>query len=381
MARIAIVSQWLLGHLVPALGIGAELAERGHDVSVLSPDSFRPLVEQAGLRFVEVICGKYPHKFMDATLRETDEIYKQLHPDLVLCDSALSAPAYAAEKRGLPWVSYQTAVYTSDEHLPGVKRVNERMRTIYQQELNTLRHDYGLPPLTDMARTRGDLAGLSAELHLMLFLEELLSEQVELPHGSQIVGPCAFEPEASAPYTMAARDPQLPNVVVCTSSADKPGYAELTQRYVEQALTAFPQGTAQVYLVADEAVANLVGSTPDHVHWVQSFPNHHLLFPHADVIVTHGGCGTLQKAIRCQVPMVVIPLGIDHIRLAERCEELGIAKVMRMEAMHAELLQQSATQALQDVEMKQKLAQLSGKVDEQRSNRRAADEIEKQLAR
>ncbi|GIQ69326.1 glycosyltransferase [Xylanibacillus composti] len=381
MARIAVVSQWLLGHIVPALGIGAELARRGHEVSMLAAAPFRALIEQAGLKHVEIVCGKYPHKFMEAALNEIDALFASMQPDLVLCDSALSAPAYAAEKRGLPWVSYQTAVYIPDEQVPGVQRVNERLRAMYRDELNALRQQHGLPPLADEVRTRGDFAGLSADLHLMLFLEELLPGPVELPRGSRIVGPCTFEPESAIPLARPARSTELPNIIVCTSSADKPGYTEKTRCYLEHALAAFPEGSAQLYMAADAGIVDLAGGFGAHVRWVGSHPNHHLLFPYADVIVTHGGCGTLQKAIRHGVPTIIIPLGSDHIRLAERCAELGIAKVMSLEAINAESLRRAVQQALADQQMKQSIARLSGKVDEQNSNRRAADEIEKRLLR
>lgn len=381
MARIAVVSQWLLGHIVPVLGIGAELVKRGHEVTMLAPASFRALIEQAGLTYVEVVCGKYPHKFMDATLAEMDAVIEAIRPDLLICDSALSAPAYVAEKRGLPWVSYQTAVYTPDDQVPGSKRVNDRMRALYRDELNALRHNYGLPALADPARTRGDLAGISGGLHLMLFLEELLSGPVKLPPGSQIVGPCTFEPELDVPIAQPDRKPTLPNVVVCTSSADKPGYAEKTTRYLECVLAAFPEGTAHLHLTAEAKITEIAGASAAHVNWVTTYPSHHLLFPSADVIITHGGCGTLQKAIRHQVPIIVISLGTDHVHLAERCEELGIAKVISLDKLDAASLRHTVEQALSDEEMKRRLVRLSAKVDEQESNHRSADAIEKQLAR
>lgn len=380
MARIAIVSQWLLGHIVPILGVGAELANRGYEVLMLSHPSFRPLIEKAGLTYIEVSCGKYPHKFMADTLRELDLVMNQVKPDLIVCDSALSAPAYVAEKKRIPWVSYQTSVYWPDHLVPGVKAVNERMRALYAKELNALRQSYGLSCMTDPLRTRGDLAGKSSELHLMLFLEELMPAKTQLPPGSKIMGPCNFEPDSAAAPVCRRNVSGQPHLVLCTSSADKPGYGQITARYVDCALEAFAAQEVQLSILTHIPYANET-SLDSNVHWITAFPNHHLLFPHADLIITHGGCGTLQQAIRYGIPMIIIPLGSDHTLAAKRCEELGIAIVMAVESIDAGSLGCAVNRALSDDGMKARIKRLSGKLDDIKSNRRCADEIEKILVR
>ncbi len=446
MARIAIVSQWLLGHIVPALGVGAELAGRGHEVCVLSPPAFQHLVEQAGLTYIEVTRGKYPHKFMAETLREMHAALKAVQADIVVCDSALSAPAYVAEKNGMRWISYQTSPYWPDYLVPGVPAVNERLRALYAKELDELRAGYGLPPISDPMRTRGDLAGISPYLHLMMFLEALLPQGIALPAASRVVGPCGFEPPTAANHGRSpvagagagraalgsaaaaaaaeqAADPgrvaasalsavegerlasgsalsaaetgpivsdrgpaassrhwriasRRPHLVICTSSADKPGYRQITRNYVAGALQAFSGSEIDLTVLAHLPYAEET-PLPANVQWLTEYPNHHLVFPRADLILTHGGCGTLQKAVQYGVPMIIIPLGADHILVARQCEALGLARVLEPERIDAEMLRRIVRQGLEDIEWKKRVGRFAAQGNVNRSHRLSADEIER----
>lgn len=379
MARIIIVSQWLLGHLVPALGLGAELQRRGHSVCVLSAASFRPLIEEAGLEFREIRHGKYPQKFVTETLLEMQAVLEAVEFDLMICDSGLCAPAYIAEKRGVPWASYMTAAFWPDRVMPGVPHVNARMRTMFEKAANEARACIGLPPLADFARTRGDLAGLSPDAHLMMILAELNPFPNEVPPSSVFIGPCSYGPDrgpGTRPVT--ARGHDGPCIVVCTTSADRSGYRETTEAYVEAALRAFSGQPGRLLVSVHTPYA---GETPlaDNVEWVTTVPNHDLLFPQADLIITHGGCGTLQKAIRYGVPLVIVPLGPDHAWAAARCTELGIAETIEPERMSAETLEKTVCRLLAGGREKENIRRLSPKVDGRASNWLGADTIESLL--
>lgn len=52
------------------------------------------------------------------------------------------------------------------------------------------------------------------------------------------------------------------------------------------------------------------------------------LFPRCQAIVCHGGFGTLMGGLAAGIPVVVVPTGADHFVNAERCEALGLGRVV-----------------------------------------------------
>ncbi len=325
-----------MGHVIPIAGVGATLVKRGHKVKMMASETFQAVIEQAGMTFIEVEQGRYPQKFMDRTLQECEEKLQHTHIDLVICDSALAPPAYWAEKHHIPWVSYQTSIFWPDQTMPGKTAFNHRMRTLYEKELNTLRQQHELPLLDHPFRTRGDGAGLSPYLHVLMCLPALFPANMELPPHSVIVGPCAYMPPHSSSHSLTnwkqkINESQHPHIVVCTSSAPKDGYREGMDRYIITAIDAFSHQPVQVTILEHEP-PNI--SLPSNVHWVNDAnPNHHHIFPFADIIITHGGLGTLQKAIQHHVPSVIIPLGEDHHLIAKQCESIGISSLLQLEQL------------------------------------------------
>ncbi len=69
------------------------------------------------------------------------------------------------------------------------------------------------------------------------------------------------------------------------------------------------------------------GPQPPHVRLERNVP-HHALLPRCDVVVTHGGFGTIMGCLAAGVPRVVIPVQGDQPRNARRCADLGVGRVV-----------------------------------------------------
>ena len=67
------------------------------------------------------------------------------------------------------------------------------------------------------------------------------------------------------------------------------------------------------------------GPQPPNVHLERYVPQS-LLFPRCDLVVTHGGSGTVMTALDHGLPMVIVPVSADQPDNARRCEQLGVAK-------------------------------------------------------
>src|SRR4029079_18134362 len=50
---------------------------------------------------------------------------------------------------------------------------------------------------------------------------------------------------------------------------------------------------------------------PSHVHVVESVP-HGAVFPHVGLVISHGGHGTVIRALAAGVPVMVVPISRDQ---------------------------------------------------------------------
>ena len=69
------------------------------------------------------------------------------------------------------------------------------------------------------------------------------------------------------------------------------------------------------------------GRQPEHVHVEQWIPQS-LLLPHTDLVVSHGGSGTVIAALAHGLPQVVIAMGADQMHNADRVKALGVGRAL-----------------------------------------------------
>jgi UDP:flavonoid glycosyltransferase YjiC (YdhE family) len=69
------------------------------------------------------------------------------------------------------------------------------------------------------------------------------------------------------------------------------------------------------------------GPQPEHVHVEQWVPQA-VLLPHTDLVVSHGGSGTVVAALAHGLPQVVIAMGADQMHNADRVQALGVGRAL-----------------------------------------------------
>jgi UDP:flavonoid glycosyltransferase YjiC (YdhE family) len=72
------------------------------------------------------------------------------------------------------------------------------------------------------------------------------------------------------------------------------------------------------------------GGQPPNVHVERYIPNT-LLLPHCDLVLCHGGSGTVMDALSLGLPLVLVPIAADQPENARRCMELGVARIVEPE--------------------------------------------------
>jgi MGT family glycosyltransferase len=90
------------------------------------------------------------------------------------------------------------------------------------------------------------------------------------------------------------------------------------------------------------------GEQPAHVHIERYIPQN-MLLPLCDLVITHGGSGTMLDTLSLGLPMVIIPIFADQPINAQLCAELGVARVVTPEGRTQHELAQEIRNATQEV--------------------------------
>jgi MGT family glycosyltransferase len=191
-----------------------------------------------------------------------------------------------------------------------------RTADVWLPSLNDLRHRRGLDPL-DHAFD----AYLCADRLLVQTCEAFDFPITPAPGNLRYVGPALDAPdwvegeEWMSPW--AADDPR-PLVVVSLSST-----FQNQRRTLQQAITALGMLEVRGLVTLGPAMQTESFDVPQNVVVVEAAP-HGQVFPHADAFVTHGGHGSVMKALAHGVPLVALPMGRDQDDTAIRIVERGL---------------------------------------------------------
>ena len=89
------------------------------------------------------------------------------------------------------------------------------------------------------------------------------------------------------------------------------------------------------------------GPQPASVHIERYVPQASLL-PHCQLVISHGGSGSVMGALAHGLPMVVIPMGADQPLNAARCATLGVAHVLDAAAATHATVREAVSRVLED---------------------------------
>lgn len=254
-------------------------------------------------------------------------LFADWKPDLLVREQTEFAGLLAAERLGLPHAVIQVSAWRG---LAG--------NQILAAPLNRLRVTLGLPP-------DPDLTMLYRHALLLPFPPRLLDPALGLPPTAHFV--------RHVPYDLDHPSDRLPDWV---ASIDRRPliYATLGTAYnrdtalLQTILNAFHDEPVSLLLtVGGNQDPASFGPQPPHIH-VERYLPQSLAFPHCDLVVTHGGSGTVRTALSHGLAMVITPIAADQPENARRCAELGLARVIASEKRTASAIREAAMDVLQD---------------------------------
>jgi UDP:flavonoid glycosyltransferase YjiC (YdhE family) len=316
------------GHAYPLLPIADAVRAAGHTVAFASgmsttpevdargftmlgksviasdaPQSIAPLVELEIERQYGVLRDHFAGRWARFQATRVVELSAEWQPDLIVCDEVDFGSMIAAERLGLPHAT--VLVIAAGSFI---------RPDVVADALDTLRAEHGLPP-------DPGLEMLSRHLVLSPFPPSFRDPAYPLPLNA-----LSLRLEAAGPADAGGTPPWLadlpdrPTVYFTLGTVFNTESGDLFSR-VLTGLRELPINV--IVTVGRQIDPGSFGPQPDNVR-IERFVPQAALLPHCDLVVNHGGSGSVIGALAHGLPLVVIPMGADQSLNAARCEQLGV---------------------------------------------------------
>jgi UDP:flavonoid glycosyltransferase YjiC (YdhE family) len=314
------------GTVPPVLAVAQQLVARGDAVTILSQASVRDRAEGAGCRFVEARLPDYDRNVEleqqftvgVRAIAGTDlgedllAIARGADVDVVVVDPNLAGALAAAESLPRPSVVLLHSVYATF--------VDEWFGTLWPilgEPINAARAHFGRGPCDSWASLFDDHELIISPVPATFDVPTTRTRPPQLQSFGFLV------PTHNASSTKIEFPPgDSPAVLVGLTTT----YHELAGR----TLRAIIDGLAMLDVRAIVTTAGYLpdnGADAEHIRIVDRIP-HSAALSQADVMVCHGGMGSVAAALAAGVPLVCVPMSRDQPLNANRAAQLGAAVVI-----------------------------------------------------
>jgi MGT family glycosyltransferase len=381
------------GHVFPAISLGRALLGRSHAVTIETWEERRAAVEGAGLGFAAAEEYRmFPPPDPDSAdgehaaeaARALLPLLEEMQPHVVVSDILTLAPSLAAEKAGVPLATLIPHIYPVVE--PGlpffavglqpprtplgraVWRTGQRALDIGlehgRRDLNRQRQRLDLPPVEHFH------GGISTELALVGTFPQLEYPR-QWPAGVEITGPMTFE----VPHPDIELPPgEAPLVLVAPSTAHDSG-----NHLVRTALAALANERVRVVATTNRVVPQSPIEVPANavlVDWL----SYSQLMPLASLVISHGGHGTVARALSAGTPVLICPIIGDMSETAMRVSWAGCGLSLPWRLCQPTPLRWAAQRLIDDPSFALRAQELATWAKEHDGAERGAELVE-QLAR
>lgn len=335
--RILVIGDSMsLAHVGRAIVVAKRLVEEGAEVVFATGPAHQELARLEGFEAREVFC--VPPEYAHAAIRKGSHIFdlvtlkryvnsdlaliRSVRPELIIGDMRLSLNI-SAELAGIEYWSilsgYLTRYYAAPQSpprtFPATRLLGDRIsRSIfpalkalilryYAFNFGRYRRSLGLKPVKDI---RDVIA--SPHRNLIADLPSFIPCE-NLPHHFRYIGPLIWEPDLPDPEWLSQIRTDMPTVYISMGSTGD-------ATYFQQAVLTMHEAGWQVLTTTREAVP----SAP-HIY-TSPLARGSSLLQHSQLLICHGGSGTIYQAISEGVPVVGIATFHDQeINLERVCAQ------------------------------------------------------------
>ena len=319
-----------------------ELGFPVRDLHTIAPDHVMSRSRAGRVDFYDVAS-------IDRCVEAELELYDQVRPDLVLGDFRLTAGT-SCELASIPfasvlnalWTDYYSAPLRAPEHLAVTRLIGRRLATRMLPWIKQAIIRFDCRPFRRYRRRRGLSEPQNiwnvwrGDLNLMVDIPEYGPTE-DLPAEFHYVGPIVWEPEIDCPDWLERLDPSRPTIYFSMGSTGNP-------RFFDQAVELYGDSPFQCLMTT--AGLTTLADVPENFFVVDYAPGSRLL-EKSDLVVCHGGNGTIYQAMRQGVPIIGIPTMHDQEFNLDRVEALGIG--VHLSELKYRLLSEHLTLAVDEV--------------------------------
>lgn len=374
MPRIIVATTPQTGHVLPVLSLMPALKQLGYDITFITGSGARPLIEAKGIRHV-ALQGKadynatdvnqtFPERrtltpgpalldfdfrvlFIEPLVDQTRTIQAVLNESAepaVLITNHMFAGGWPFQlgmpgPRPLGVIALGiTPLMLGADHLapfgPGLPPARTEADTRHyahlraalnqalqgsQHALNVALHSLGANPT---GHSFLDATTLLPSLFLQMTVPGLEYDQAHLPASIRLIGTAptpsqGFSAPVWWPEVEAAKRDGRPVIFVTQGTV-----ARDLEALVYPALDALAGADALVIATAGKRGGSITASASANTYCVDYLPYEQVL-PYADVMVTNGGYGGVQQALRHGVPLVIAGTSEDKAEVAARVAWAG----------------------------------------------------------
>lgn len=358
------------GNVTPVLSVVRQLVARGHRVRVLTEPCLQAPVEEIGATFIgfreyftradrtvdifkDWNAGPLKNPAFDNVVfgparivaQETQAALRTEPTDVVVADVLMPGALIGAEAEGVRRVSlfHMTDYMPSGDRPPGglglapaqnllgrwwirlmsalfAKAINANL-----PQINTARRAVGLPPVASILELFH-----KADLRLIQTAAEFDFLSTSAPDNLHYTGPVLDEPDWVTPWHNPWPDTDTRPLVLVSFSSTFMNQGTVLQR-IADALAELP---VRGLITLGMAMAGQTITVPENVVVVASAP-HTQILPQTKLVVTHGGHGTVMRALSHGVPLLCLPMGRDQMDNAARVVHHGVGLKLRSKATSA----------------------------------------------
>ncbi len=347
----------LVGHTLPTVALGGELAGRGHQIAwaghagtvgpLLAPGArLIPVETNVGGQTMAQVQQRYQSLRRVAAFRSlwTDFLIPlatsmvpgvtaavaEFRPDVLVVDQQALAGALVARQRGLPWATSATM----SSELTDQYATMPRLGAWVHQLLADFQRGFAVTDPVDLR--------FSDHLVLAFTTEALVGSLSTFPGHYAFVGPSIGARTGTSTFPWDWLDPARRHVLVSLGTVNGAAGGRFFATVVE-AVAPLAQ-RLQAILVAPP---DLVCARPDHVLARDFVPQLDLL-PRLDAVVCHAGDNTVLETLAHGVPLVVAPIRDSQPIIAGQVVDAGAAIRVHFGRVGAAELRDAITTVLDD---------------------------------
>jgi MGT family glycosyltransferase len=357
VSRFLFVVPPLVGHTLPTVALGRELADRGHQVAwaghaetvgpLLSPGSTlipvdadfggetlaQVLHRWRGLRGAAAFRSLWADLLIPlavSMMAGVTAAVDEFTPDVLVVDQQAVAGALVARQRGLPWATSATTSAELTDQFATMPKLGVWAR----QCLDEFQHGFAVSDPVDLR--------FSDDLVLAFTTPTLVGPVRNFPDHYVFVGPSIGVRPGAPEFPWDWLDPDRQRVLVSLGTLNR----EVGQRFFVTAMEAVAPLADRLQVIL-AAPLDLVESPPDHV-LVREFVPQLDLLPHLHAVVSHAGHNTVCEALAHAVPLVVAPIRDDQPVIAGQVINAGAGIRVHFGRVGATELRNAITTVLDD---------------------------------